>query len=142
MTAAAAGRVTVLDASIVVEWFSPSAPALRATVLQVLSDVQAAPRSFVVPTLLFQEVHAVLCRRIASDADVDSALEDIYALGLQVAPFDRSTAREATRIAHRYGLTGYDATYAATAKLLGGIWATLDRKAHARVANLGLSRVL
>ena len=142
MTAVPPGHVTVLDASVVVEWFCPSAPAARTAALQVLADVQAAPRGFVVPTLVFQEVHAVLCRRIASDADVDRAIEDLYALGMQAAPFDRTTASLATRLAHAHGLTGYDATYAATAKLLGGIWATLDRKAHLRIATLGLSRAL
>lgn len=141
MTTGATGRPIVLDASVVVEWFSPSLPAARTAALSVLAEVESDPRGFVVPALLFSEVHAVLCRRLARDTDVDSALDDLYALGMQVAPFDRATARTATRIAHAHGLTGHDATYAAVAKLVGGVWTTLDRKAHRRIASLGLSRV-
>ncbi len=142
MTARATADVIVLDASVVVEWFIPSSPAAHAAALGLLTEVETEPRRFVVPTLLFHEVHAVLCRRHVNHTDVEAALDDLYALGMQVAPFDRATARVATLIAHRHGLTGYDATYAATAKVLGGVWATFDRKAHRRIAALSLSRVL
>ena len=39
-------------------------------------------------------------------------------------------------------LSGYDAAYVALAHLLKGLWITCDRKAHARVAGLGLSELL
>ena len=40
------------------------------------------------------------------------------------------------------GLTGYDATYAALAKEVNGIWLTFDKKAHNRIKDEGISHLL
>ena len=44
-------------------------------------------------------------------------------------------------LAYDYRLGGYDACFAALAMDLSGVWLTLDRAAHHRVAALGISRI-
>lgn len=50
-------------------------------------------------------------------------------------------AELAAELAFRFRISGYDATYLASARIANGVWLTLDRKAHDRVASLGLSRL-
>ena len=134
--------IRVLDASVVVEWFASrdQATAARADVL--LDEVASSPRGFVVPSLLFHEVHAVLCRKLARSDDVAQAMDLIRRLSLPIMPFDEAVARLATDLAKHNRLSGYDATYVATAQLCNGEWITLDEPAHRRVQHLKLSALL
>src|SRR5258706_12369065 len=134
--------VRVLDASIAVEWFAPSGAPQDAKATAVLAEVQTDPDIFVFPAILLHEPLAVLCRKLKSAANVSEALDDLWKRGVPVAPFDPTIAREAARLAMQHGLTGYDASYAATAQAVNGLWLTFDSRAHARIAPLGLSRVL
>jgi predicted nucleic acid-binding protein len=47
----------------------------------------------------------------------------------------------ASELAFRFRISGHDATYLATAQIVGGVWLTFDRRAHERVASPGLSRL-
>lgn len=48
----------------------------------------------------------------------------------------------AVHFAKCYGLRGYDAIYAATAKLLSGTWVTSDAETHLKIQRLKLSRLV
>lgn len=58
--------------------------------------------------------------------------------GVARLPFTESLARAADAFV-RQGLTGCDAAYAALARDLGGLWLTLDARAHGRIATAGVS---
>lgn len=130
----------VIDASVAVEWFVETSPAFRSA-LAVLDRVQEDPGSFVVPQLFFQEVHAVLCRVLASPGEVGTALRHLWRLGVQCIPWEPGVADRAAELAFQFRISAYDATYLATAQMVEGIWLTFDRKAHEKVASLGLSRL-
>ncbi len=132
--------VEVIDASIAVEWFVETSPAFGGAVA-VLERLRDEPGRFAVPQLFFQEVHAVLCRKLPSAADVGSAMRHLWRLGIRCVPWEPDVAELAAELAFRHRISGYDATYLATAQLAAGVWLTFDRKAHERVASLGLSRL-
>jgi predicted nucleic acid-binding protein len=140
MTDSPAPAVEVIDASIAVEWLVETSPA-HASSLAVLERLENEPDRFVVPELFFQEVHAVLCRKLSSPGDVMMALRLLWRLGMRSIPWEPELAEVAAELAFSFRISGYDATYLATAQITHGVWLTLDRKAHDRVASLGLSRL-
>jgi predicted nucleic acid-binding protein len=101
----------------------------------------AHSREFVVPELFFYELAAVLCRRLRQASDVVRALDRASRLGIRRFPFDARLIRRATRLAFDYGVTGYDACYAALAVELGAVWLTFDQAAAARLASLSVCRI-
>jgi predicted nucleic acid-binding protein len=141
MAAVTPPAVEVVDASVAVEWFVESGPAFSGAV-GVLERIRDDPGRFVVPELFFQEMHAVLCRKLASAVDVGAALRNLWRLGMRCLPWEPEVAELAAEVAFRFRISGYDATYLAAAQLTGGVWLTFDRKAHQRVASLGLSRLV
>ena len=141
MTDPAAPPVEVIDASVAVEWFVDSGPPFAGAV-DILRRLQDDPGRFVVPDLFFQEVHAVLCRKLSSPGEVGTALRHLWRLGMRCLPWEPDVAELAAELAFRFSISGYDATYLATAQIVAGVWLTFDRKAHERVASLGLSRLV
>ena len=133
--------IAVLDTSIAVKWFAPDGDAGDAVAERLLRDVVARPRRFVVPELFFYEMTAVLCRRMSQARDAYTALRRLAQLGPRRLRLDDRLLRRATHLAYDYRLGGYDACFAALAMDLGGVWLTLDRAAHHRVAALGISRI-
>ncbi len=123
----------VLDASVAIAWFleqEHSASARRAAEAILRGSVSA-----VVPELFFYEVLAVLGRkhpdfgswcntgltwlmdapiaRVAMSADIGRAMQPLV----------------------DSGLTGYDAAYAAVAKMTGARWLTFDTRARRTLGN-------
>lgn len=141
MASPAPAAVEVLDASIAVEWFVETDASFGGGALSVLERVRDEPDRFLVPALFYQEVHAVLCRKLAAASEVGSALRHLWSLGIRCVPWEPRVAELAAELAFRFRVSGYDATYLAAAQMTGGVWLTLDRKAHERVASLGLSRL-
>lgn len=133
--------VEVIDASVALEWFVDSGPAFGGAVA-ILRRLQDEPGRFVVPELFFQEVHAVLCRKLSSPGEVGTALRHLWRLGMRCLPWEPDVAELAAELAFRFRISGCDATYLATAQIVAGVWLTFDRKAHERVASLGLSRLV
>jgi len=133
--------IAILDASVAVKWFAPDGDATDAVAVRVLRDVVGHPGRFVVPELFFYEMLAVLCRRMRQARDVHAALGRLSRLGLRRVRQDDRLLRRAVRLAYRYRLTGYDASYVALAAEVGGVWLTFDVAAHGRVAQLGVARI-
>jgi predicted nucleic acid-binding protein len=134
-------ELEVIDASVAVEWFVETSPAFH-DAAAVLERLQDEPQRFVVPELFFQEVHAVLCRKLSSPGEVRTALRQLWRLGMRCLPWEPEIAEVAAKLAFRFRISGYDATYLAVAQLCRGVWLTFDRRAHERVASLGLSRLV
>jgi len=134
--------VTVLDASVAIKWFVADEPGAEAA-WDVLRTIEADPRSFVVPDLFMTEVLAVLARLPdATPARVAEALALLEALGLARFGNGHQLLAEAARIAVAWGLSGYDATYVALARLVRGAWLTADERAARRVRVRRLVRLL
>jgi len=137
--------LVVVDASVAFKWLVPAAseadvPAAK----EMLRDHHDDRCRVTVPSLLYYEVgNILLCGRARpSAAEVESALADLFALPLLVAPPNAVEARACARTAARYGLTFYDGTYLALAEALDCPLVTADRRLARRAAPSGRVHVL
>lgn len=131
----------VVDASVAIKWFIPDEPGHEAS-LTILDDIKNDPKPFAVPELFFNEMTAVLCKLFSTAAEICSYLDILQNLGWQRLGNGRKCLHLATELAKRHHLTGYDAIYAANAKLANGVWLTADAKAHKAIASLKISRLI
>lgn len=132
--------IWVIDASVAVRWLLKEEEHRNADA--VLQSVIDYPDFFTIPELFCFEVFAVLCRLHPSP--VEAYLEGLIPLiqgGILRQPMTESLVKNAGLFTKK-GLTGYDATYAALAKELKGVWLTYDRKAHICIKDEGISHLL
>ncbi len=122
--------IRVVDASVATKWFREEKGSDRAR--EYLFEIQERPEAFAVPELFFFEVHAVLLRLLEA-RDVEEALQGLLKLGVRRYPMDEGLSHCACEIVSKFKLTGYDAAYAALAKLLRGKWLTFDGEAVSRL---------
>jgi predicted nucleic acid-binding protein len=131
----------VLDASVAIKWFVANEVG-REEAISILDRVRDEPARFAVPELFFNEMLAVLVRLLGDDGTaVRAYLEALQDLGFARIGNGRDLLATAAKLACRYGLTGYDSIYAASAQLTGGCWLTADARAHKRIQRLRISRV-
>ena len=132
--------VKVIDASVAVKWFIQEEGSDRA--LTLLDDFLSNPNNFAVPELFFFELSNILF--ILSSGRSEQYRELLNLVSQQ--PIYRSQftpeLQSATEFFQKKGLAGYDASYAGLAKLLDGIWVTADKKAHNKIKNLEVSKLL
>lgn len=133
-------KLTILDASVAIKWFVHEDGQEKA--LAVLDRIQDTPESFAVPELFFSEMLSVFCRILTNAGQIQKYLETLQDLGLERLGNGRQTLNMAAILAKDTGLRGYDAIYAANAKLTGGIWLTADAKAHQKILRLKISALL
>lgn len=132
----------ILDASVAIKWFLAEEVG-REEALEILDQVRDAPARFAVPELFFNEMLAVLVRLVGDDASaVRRYLDALQDLGLERIGNGRALLARAADLACRYGLTGYDAVYAASAQLTEGRWLTADLRAHRRIQRLRISKAV
>lgn len=131
----------IVDASVAVKWFALHEFG-RDEAFLVLDQIKKEPEYFAVPDLFYCEMLAVLCKIFADAQEVSHHLEDVLGLGMRLFNTGKTTLSTAAEIAKKYELSGYDAIYAANAKLTGGTWITADERAHRKIQKLQLSRLL
>lgn len=130
----------VIDASIALKWFIEEERRERA--LNVLELIRVAPSDYAVPDLFYLEMTSVLARLMKSRKDLHQTIADLYDLGLTQVRLGAGLLKTAADIAFEYRLSGYDALYAACAQTLGGQWLTADKRAHAKISRLSISKLL
>lgn len=132
--------IWIIDASVAIRWLlaDESHPNAEA----VLEKVVTTPESFAVPELFGFEVFSVI-QRLHPDG-VNAYTRAIVPI-LQSGIFRQPMTEELALAAEPYiksGLTGYDASYAALAKMVGGRWLTFDQSAHNLIKNRRISCLL
>jgi predicted nucleic acid-binding protein len=133
-------KLRIIDASVAIKWFVNENR--REAALHVLNDIQKNSRFYAVPELFFNEMLAVLGRLLKEELPLLKCLNLLQDLGLERLGNGRELITTATHFITKRGLTGYDAIYAACAKLTGGIWLTADEKAHHKIKSLGISQLI
>ncbi len=128
----------ILDASVALKWFIEEPSGQEAADL-LLAEVEASPKNFLVPDLFFAEMLHVLNRVMQNEDKVKEAISLLEDLGIERVGLGHELLKTAAHIAGRYKLSGYDAIYAATAKLTKGRWYTFDEKAHKKLKSLNIS---
>lgn len=133
--------VRIIDASVAIKWFVPSEKE-SARALSILKEIERNPKLFAVPELFFNEMLSVFCKLTNNELDIKGYLRDLQDLGFYRIGNGYELLTTAVEIAVQFKLSGYDAIYAACAKLMKGIWITADNKTHSRIASLKISESL
>jgi predicted nucleic acid-binding protein len=134
--------LTIIDTSVAVKWFLADNEPRREEALAVLDAVLSEPQNYAVPELFFNEMLAVLCR-LLHDADViKDLIHSLELLGMERLGNGSQLLQTAAGMAKQYGITGYDATFVAAAKLTEGVWLTADHAAVRKLAGARFVRLL
>jgi predicted nucleic acid-binding protein len=132
--------VRIIDASVAVKWFVDEPD--REDALEVLGGLLEKPNAFAVPELFFFELFHVL-NRVAGDLNPGQSEILDNVLGLGIPRFSMTGELwETSRPFLKKGLSGYDAVYAALAKMLKGRWLTYDRRTYKKIAGENVCALL
>lgn len=134
-------KVQIIDSSVAIKWFVDEEQG-KSEALEILEAIKKSPRYFAVPELFFNEMLAVFVRLIDAPESVKEYMNILQDLGLERIGNGRTLLETAAQISIQYQITGYDAIYAACAKLMNGKWLTFDRDAAKRIKTLELAEVL
>jgi predicted nucleic acid-binding protein len=128
--------VTVVDASIVLQWLLETPTEGGRTVLE--NHVEGRD-PLVAPELLSYEVGNVLVRKTRlTPAAITAAFDHFLDLEIQTYTLGTAEYRESLRLAGRYKLTMYDASYVSLAVALGVDMITADQKLARATTPLGI----
>lgn len=125
-----------------VAWYAKRDEPWHAPALQARERIRTGEDLVFVPEQFFFEMLSVLCRKTDLSDAIEAILSELTDLVRARFSLDVELVRETVRIVADCGLSGYDAVYVALARRVGGVWLTADRRAHERVAPLGLSRLV
>lgn len=133
MTALVRGNLLCVDSSVVFRWFCSQDEAAVEEALALFADHQAGRLTLVAPAHLPAEVlNALALSKRATTEQLATAAEGLGAAEIVFPAWDESLLADACRLARAYGMTVYDALFAALAVQLDCELVTADR-AQARV---------
>lgn len=106
----------VLDASVVVKWFS-TADESHLTIALTIRDAHINSRyTIMVPDILYHEVANALVHKTKLETDyLIRAVNSLFDLNMVVFPVNSERLRSSVQLARAAGITEYDAFYAIVA---------------------------
>jgi predicted nucleic acid-binding protein len=123
----------VLDASVAVKWFIVEPDTKSA--LEVARAVLRGDGPFFVPELFYYEVFSVTTKRTNAGVELTPRrMRWLADLPLRRVPLTPALADAMAPLVAK-GLSGYDAAYAALAKLTKSRWLTFDTRARKKLGN-------
>lgn len=112
-----ARQTLVLDASVGVKWFSDKGEASLRQALAVRDAHITQQLVIVVPDLFYYEViNAIVHKKFIPTEAVQLAASKIFALELSTVYIDADLMSASVKLARQFGITTYDACYAALAQ--------------------------
>lgn len=136
----------VVDASLAVRAVLPPRPG-EADALAAFVDWHHQGISLLSPDLLFIEATSAVRRAVASEAiSADAgqtAVADLFALGIESVPTERDLCRRALALAAELGqVRAYDALYLAVAERRETVCFSLDERLVDRARQVGLGGLI
>lgn len=131
----------VLDASVVIKWFLPEDNSPEA---RELREAHLAGKIFIFapPLLLFEIVNALVYKKELTTREVNKAIEIFFFTNPQLLEFNQGLMSNTAKIARKYGISVYDASYIALAKALSCQFITADEKLFGKVKSLKFVKLL
>ncbi|MBI2631710.1 type II toxin-antitoxin system VapC family toxin [Candidatus Pacearchaeota archaeon] len=114
----------VLDASIIVKWFSKEENTEKALLLRDQHINQEI--EIVIPEMAFLEVINSLRYKKKSEEELKKAIKDLWDVQLKIVALTADLLNKTVKIALNYNLTIYDSLYVSIAKLYGASLITAD----------------
>jgi len=107
----------VIDASIVVKWFSSLEEANVSQAVDILDRRVKGEITLLVTNLLYYEVsNALVHKKALSNEKVQLSVASLFSLGMQTVHTDADLMVMSARLARQFSITVYDACYAALAQ--------------------------
>lgn len=116
----------VIDASIVIKWFSEEPHSDKAMKLKF--DYLEKRIDFIIPDLLFYEVANVLRYNKLNERLITDSLDSIFVLNIDTKLVNKAIISNSVRKAIKYNISVYDAAYVALAELFDCELITADEK--------------
>jgi predicted nucleic acid-binding protein len=131
----------VLDASVIVKWFSEEEYTDKA--LEIRERIRMGEESVIVPDLLLYELANAMRYNPSLDAnDVRDALASIFDMDMNIITPVPEIINSAIMLAFEYNISIYDAFYIALAKETELTFFTADRRLYNRVRSLNFIRFI
>ena len=133
--------VFVLDASVVIKWFSEEEYTDRA--LKLRDDFSKGNIELVVPDLILYEVsNALRYNPDFDETDVADAVGTLFDVGISIIVPNREVINSALNLAYNHKITVYDAYYVALAKEINFKLITADRKLYLKIKDLKFAKYI
>lgn len=133
--------VFVLDASVVIKWFSEEEYTVRA--LKLRDDFSKGDIELVVPDLILYEVsNALRYNPDFDETDVADAVGTLFDIGISIIVPNREVINSALNLAYEHKITVYDAYYVALAKEINYKLITADRKLYLKIKDLKFAKYI
>ena len=125
----------VLDASVVIKWFSEEEYTDKA--LKLRDDFFKGEFELVVPDLLLYEVsNALRYNQSFDETDVVEAVDSLFDIGISIIVPTQEAIKSAINFAFHHNITLYDAFYVALAKEIDFSLITADGKLYKKTKDL------
>lgn len=134
--------ITVIDTSVAIKWFVNETGEQTEKAKSILLSLKQEPTKFVVPELFFNEMLAVFCKIISDAKTINKYIEILAQLGIERIGNGKQLLSEAAIIAKKYSISGYDAIFVSSAKLVSGVWLTADKDAVKKLKVSELAELL
>jgi predicted nucleic acid-binding protein len=133
--------VYVLDASVVIKWFSEEEYTDRAVKLR--DDFFKGDTELVVPDLLLYEVsNALRYNPNFGETDVSEAVGSLFDIGINIIVPSREVINLAINLAFDHKITIYDAFYVALAKEIDFLLITADKKLYQKIKDMSFVKYI
>jgi len=130
-----AKRTLVLDASVIIKWFTQEEKREQAIDLRekhINGDIE-----IVVPDLLLYEVsNALRFNPNFKEEDIKKAIQSLFDIDINIVVPVQETLQEAVDIAYSKNITIYDAFYIALAQTIGFDFITADEKLYEKTKDI------
>jgi len=131
----------VVDASVVVKWFSEEEESDRA--LKLRDHHVDGTTTLIAPDLLVYEIANALRFKPGLDSRaVSKAVDDLFDLQIDLLAPTAEVVKTAAGLSTQFGITIYDSSYLSLAKLLGIEVITADNKLHEKAKGCGFLLLL
>lgn len=132
----ASRRNYVIDASVILKWFSQSGENDLDKAVQLREDFGERKIDLYVPELLIYEIANVLrYKNIFKEDIIHKAISSIYEMDI-LLPVNPGVINRAVTIARKYRITVYDSSYLSFAQSLGCHLITADKKLYQKIKEL------
>ena len=133
----AQGRMKfVVDASVILKWFSRDEEKDLEKALKLREDFKTRKIDLYAPGLLIYETANVLrYKETLKDELILKAIDSIYAMDLLI-PVNHQIMKNAIKLARKYGVTVYDSAYLSCAQFLGYFLITGDKKFYQKLKDV------
>jgi predicted nucleic acid-binding protein len=131
----------VLDTSVIYKWYVDEEDTPKA--LTLFNEFKTGRINLSIPDLVFYELaNSLRYNPRNTEKDVEEVMENLSDLSLDIVIVTTGLIKNAIRLAYKYDITIYDATFAALAQDLEFEFVTADERLYKQIKKLPFVKLL